>query len=641
MRGKLLVLVLALILAVSSLAMWGTATALAAHRAASATVTATGLYANASGLVMDAGSARKSGVTVRVHRDGNTPGKRWLREPDGTIRPSYDTRLCLDVPKARYRAGVALDVATCENLKSQRFATARPSASTPVFFISPVGDRKLCLSLSDGFFDSGDAVTLAACAPMLTAPGTEVWAAVNLVSQAGELNSTIALGVAGTTAGSPVVATQPWALPLGSLWEVGTTSVAPFRQERVLRPVANTSLCLTRAGTEAAGTALSLQKCTGSPAQAFMGVEVNYNQINPGYYLTEPDGRFCVTIKAGATLGHRAVLGACVGTAADLWTAATWTTGIDLTAGPSDQYMELYTAGPYLSMSLGLTGDGPGAKTVVADDQQRADQVWTELPPSGRGFPGNVGNPDGTISLRPLSDTALCLTVPGARYAVGQQLSAQPCDGKPDQEFFRLMTSVESGTGEELIPYGDGRLCVGTPKGTKAGTPVALIPCAGGPAEAWIMMVDWYQWGGFVPDLYAYSAGGSPTPLTMGTVTGSSAVAEVAPLQEGDPSQAWLADAATGGNETYHPVADSGWCLDAPTMSAGAAVTVAPCDGSVNQEFAGVSLGGGYPAYFELAPAADSSLCLAVGASIGSGTSAVVLQSCSATATSQMWSWET
>ena len=324
---------------------------------------------------MDAGGARKSGVTVRVHRDGTANGKRWLREKDWTIRPAYDTRLCLDVPRARYQVGTALDVATCRGIRSQRFATFRSSGSTPMFFISPIGDRKLCLSLSSGFFDAGDAVTLDKCGPMLTESGTEVWAATNLDATAGELDSTIALGVAGSTAGLRA-AVQPWALPLGALWEVGTENVAPFGQERVLRSVANTSLCLTMVGAEAAGAALRLETCSGSPAQAFMGIEVLYNIYNPAYYVTEPDGRFCVAITSGAVIGHHAALGHCVGTAADLWTAATWITGMDLTTQQSYQYQEIYTDG-YDSpqYNLSLTGTGAGAKAVLAGDSQLASQV--------------------------------------------------------------------------------------------------------------------------------------------------------------------------------------------------------------------------------------------------------------------------
>src|SRR5258708_29843675 len=68
-----------------------------------AAAVATGIYDNISGLVMDAGGARRSGVTVVLHSDGTQHGKRWLREADGTIRPSYDTGLCLTVPKAGVR----------------------------------------------------------------------------------------------------------------------------------------------------------------------------------------------------------------------------------------------------------------------------------------------------------------------------------------------------------------------------------------------------------------------------------------------------------------------------------------------------------------------------------------------------------
>jgi len=514
----------------------GAAAARALPLTASA-VRATGLYANASGLVMDAGGARKSGVTVRVHKDGTANGKRWLREKDGTIRPAYDIRLCLDVPRARYLVGVALDVATCRGVRSQRFATFRSSGSTPMFFISPVGDRKLCLSLSTGFFDAGDAVTLDRCGPVLTAPGTEVWAATNLDATAGELSSTVALGVAGTTAGSPVQAVELFALPLGALWEAGTENVAQFGRERVLRSVANTSLCLTRVGAEAAGAALRLETCAGSPAQAFMGIEMVYNLSYPAYYVTEPDGRFCVAITSGAVIGHHAALGRCVGTVADLWMAATWITSMDLTTQQSFQYQEIFTDGDVSPQyALSLTGRGAGAKTVLADDTKLATQVWTDLGPSGR-----AGNPDGSMSLRPLSNLGLCLTVPGGKYALGQQLAAEPCTGNLDQEFFRMSSVSFNGTEEqELVPYGDGGLCLGMPKGVKAGGAVTLLSCSRTQAQAWTTMEAWYLWGGEPAGVIAYPLGVPQNVVTVSSLTGTSATAAIAPVSIGITSQAWF-----------------------------------------------------------------------------------------------------
>lgn len=595
------------------------------------TVTATGLYANASGLVMDAGGARKSGVTVRVHKDGTANGKRWLREKDGTIRPAYDTRLCLDVPRAKYQAGTAIDVATCRGIRSQRFAAFRSSGSTPMFFISPIGDRKLCLSLSSGFFDAGDAVTLDKCGPVLTAPGTEVWAATNLDATAGELNSTIALGVAGSTAGSPAQAVQPWALPLGALWEVGTENIAPFGQERVLRSVANTSLCLTRVGAEAAGAALRLETCSGSPAQAFMGIEVLYNIYNPAYYLTEPDGRFCVAITSGAVIGHHAALGHCVGTAADLWTAATWITGMDLTTQQSYQYQEIYTDG-YVSpqYNLSLTGTGAGAKTVLAGDSQLASQVWTDLSPSGR-----VGNPDGSMSLRPLSNQGLCLTVPGGKYASGQQLAAEPCTGNLDQEFFRMPSISFNGTQQqELVPYGDGELCLGMPKGLKAGAAVTLLPCSRTQAQAWNPMEAWYHWGGEPAGVNAYPLGIPPQRLlTVSSLTGTSATAATAPFIMGSTSLAWFpVTSSDGTHETFRLAARTGWCLDATTT----AVTAQACNGATSQEFTFSSeVGGDGISYLQLEAAAAPGSCVSAGT--GSGTVPVMLTSCVPGVSSQMW----
>jgi hypothetical protein len=625
---------LAAVLAAAASVVLTPGTGAAATRAVTttaSTVTATGLYANASGLVMDAGGARKSGVTVRVHKDGTANGNRWLREKDWTIRPAYDTRLCLDVPRARYQVGTALDVATCRGITSQRFATYRSSRSTPMFFISPVGDRKLCLSLSSGFFDAGDAVTLDKCGPVLTAPGTEVWAATSLDTTAGEIDSTIALGVAGSTAGSPALAVQSSALTLNSLWEVGTENVAPYGQERVLRSVANTSLCLTRIGAEAAGAALRLETCSGSPAQAFMGIQILYNSNFPGYYITEPDGRFCVAITSGAVNGHDAALGRCVGTAADLWTAATWTTGMDLTTQQSYQYQEIYTDG-YVTpqFALSLTGTGAGAKTVLAGDESLASQVWTDLGPSGR-----VGNADGSMSLRPLSNQGLCLTVPGGKYATGQQLAAEPCTGNLDQEFFRMPSIGFNGTEQqELVPYGDGGLCLGMPKGLKAGAAVTLLPCSYTQAQAWNPFEAWYRWGGEPAEVNAYPLGfPAQHVLTVGSLTGTSATAAAAPFSMGRTSMAWFPVTSSDGTHwTFRLAARTGWCLDATTT----AVTAQACNGGTSQEFTFSSeVGGDGITYLQLKAAAAPGFCVSAGT--GSGTVPVTLASCAQGISSQMW----
>lgn len=43
--------------------------------------------------------------------------------------------------------------------------------------------------------------------------------------------------------------------------------------------------------------------------------------------------------------------------------------------------------------------------------------------------------------------------------------------GKADQEFFRMPNSFSDETPQELIAFGDGQFCVGTPKGIIAGDP--------------------------------------------------------------------------------------------------------------------------------------------------------------------------
>jgi hypothetical protein len=609
---------------------------LATQAAATAPV-ATGLYANISGLVMDAGGARRSGVTVVLHPDRSANGRRWLRETDGTIRPSYDTGLCLSVPGGHYRAGAKLDVETCKKLTSQHFDYSRSSGSTPVFFISPAGDRHLCASSATGSFTSGAAVTLASCGSLLTAPQTEVWGTAKPASNIGVIDLNYSLTGTGTTAGSAVVAWNGVGVPLGTLWVVGTEQVAPFGTERVLRPLSNTALCVTVAGAEAAGTALRLETCGPTTSQAFMGIMTIYNTFLPAYFIATPDGQLCVTLKGGPASGHPAVLGPCVGTAADTWAAGTWTTGMDLTASASYSYQELYdNNGPAQAYSIGLTGTGAGAKAVLARNQQKASQVWTDLPPSGAGLPSSVGNADGTISLRPLSDTSLCLTVPGANYAAGQQLDVEPCAGQPDQEFLRLIDVAGNGSIQELIPYGDGQLCV-TAASTTPDTPITLAACGNVTTQSWFPMQGWYQWGGGnVAWVHPYAPTGITQVLTMGPSTGTAAAAQTAPIVAGDTAQSWLDGQGFwfGEKAAFHPVADAGWCLTTPSPVAGAAVTVQPCDGSASQSIKTTLLAGETDQYVELTSAAAPTLCLTA----GSGAAAVTLQPCSPTDTSQWWS---
>jgi hypothetical protein len=69
------------------------------------------------------------------------------------------------------------------------------------------------------------------------------------------------------------------------------------------------------------------------------------SSTTPRTNVTESDGQFCVAITSGAVSGHHVALGRCVGTAAYLWTASTWITGMDLTTQQSFQYREIHTEG--------------------------------------------------------------------------------------------------------------------------------------------------------------------------------------------------------------------------------------------------------------------------------------------------------
>jgi Ricin-type beta-trefoil lectin domain len=112
---------------------------------------------------------------------------------------------------------------------------------------------------------------------------------------------------------------------------------------------------------------------------------------------------------------------------------------------------------------------------------------------------------------------------------------------------------------------------------------------------------------------------------------GTAAPAVIAPGNFRDAAKAWPARAGA-----LRPVANGGWCLDAPSLTAGAAVTVQPCDGTANQHISVTVLPGTRPGYVELATATAAALCLAPDPATAT-TTAVVLRSCSAAGESQWW----
>ncbi len=180
---------------------------------------------------------------------------------------------------------------------------------------------------------------------------------------------------------------------------------------------------------------LDLAGCNSSPSEQFMGIGLIFNTNYTWSYLTTVDTAYCMQAAAAGSASTRpVVLGSCAGNNRDFWL-----TNLDLTSSTSGQFQEIY-AGPgtgatglEFSMRVGGKG-GAGSGIVLSNDDQAAAQVWTDLAP---GQAKAVGNSDGTVTLRPLSDESLCLAVPGGDYAAGVQLTAATCNGQTDQEFVR------------------------------------------------------------------------------------------------------------------------------------------------------------------------------------------------------------
>lgn len=503
-----------------------------------------------------------------------------------------------------------------------------PSAHTAVRYLRAASRTAFCVtSLATAANVTIARVALAKCAGLTT----QAWSATSLQFVAGYLSDAWAIQAQHpTTAGSAVTGSSTFANKLDQAW-ISSYSGAKEESPVVLKPVLDTRLCAELAGPEKAGTTLTLATCSGSASQQFMGIGLIFNTNYTWSFLTTLDSTFCVQAAAtGAASVRPIVLGPCVGNSRDTWMAT-----VDLTTGTSGQYQEIYAANdPANSMefSMAASGDGrAGSGIVLANDNQAAAQVWTDLAP---GQATATGNADGSITLRPLSDESLCLTVPGADYAVGVQLTVQACNGAVDQEFVRGGLSNTIG----LIAAGAGEFCVAAPAGMAAGSKVELDPCAQHD-QFWATFFSWYGWAGVPPSPTEPVAEAfewlvlSDASASGGTVAVTSNVGPA----NWDTSQDWTQVAVSGGFE-IQSFYDPGLCLDAPDTTAGTQLTAAPCAGSSDQVFAFAAATGTGRLWELAATPATARMCVAVGSVSGTAGLPLVLQSCSAGATDEAWS---
>ena len=375
---------------------------------------------------------------------------------------------------------------------------------------------------------------------------------------------------------------------------------------------------------------LDLGSCNGTSAsQQFSGIIAGPRTTTVWWsYLTTADSAYCVQAAGSGSDSARPIaLGSCVGSNRDFWL-----TDLAVTTSASGQFQELYAGSASLEFSMQVGGSSAaGSGIVLATDAQAAAQVWTDLAP-GQTQP--IGNPDGSITLRPLSNESVCLAVPGGDYAAGVQLTVQTCDGAVDQEFARgLMFSPT-----DLVAVGDGEFCVSAPGGIQAGSAVELEPCAGLADQHWSTFSDWYGWAG-----EALSSTGpvadSPGDLILSGATpggGQVGVAPAAGTADWYTSEDWLQVAAPGGFE-IRSVYDPGLCLDAPGTGAGTQLSAAPCTGSAAQTFLYSGTADGRGSLWWLRATAPARMCVAVGSVSGSDGLPLLLQPCSASQADEAW----
>jgi hypothetical protein len=448
--------------------------------------TAVPLYAFDSQWVLSTLGKPAPGAQVAIGLDWDHAGQRWLLRSDGTIRPAAKRRLCLAAPSS-FRADVQLTVERCGGGATQHFSISAPSAHTPVMFIEPTSRRTLCLTATGGLV-SGSPIELAACA----SSNRQAWATTSFNDDPQDYS----VGTIGPYYGTAIAPSEPVKSGrhailtrlnsnLRNFWVAIPT--APFTQpgsEVTLRPLDNTSLCLTTAARERPGSALSLTGCDAESSQQFIGVQI---QFTVGYYwalLLSHDARSCVTAVGKTFKQLRPALESCRPGINQLYT------DLSLITYPSFQYADLYLGDSnragFQFEALDAPHDGPaGTKVVTARDRQpeSGQQIWTDL------APGSVtsGNPGGGLSLRPLYDLSLCLTVPNAHYQQGIQLQVQVCDGNADQDFVRnpAPTDPQDATLQTLSPADDSSLCAGVQGTVGGGKPVELRDCSNTFSQTW------------------------------------------------------------------------------------------------------------------------------------------------------------
>jgi Ricin-type beta-trefoil lectin domain len=554
-------------------------------------------------------------------------GPQWVAGPGRTIRQATGKKLCLNVQGGKLVADALLTVSKCTAARSEQFVINAPYTQSPIFFMKPAANAKLCLSFPLG--QSWGFVVLAKCA----AVAAQAWSATNLYYVASTFWTP--RGALATPAGGkagPDVRAQPepspWASSLSRYWFItfdGSLTWDPAAPPLV-HPITNGAQCLALAGKEQAGTAFVLRPCTKA-AEPFVAIWMNHN-ISAISLMVTPDGLYCMRIAGKSGTGYPVILGSCVGDNNDLWAA-----DLNIFNDASARYSSFYPGtGNYPYNALTLTGSGAASKAVIEPANEVASQIWSPVTPTSN---------RAAIMFRSLSEPRACLTVNGGKYAPGTSIGVSSCSAAADQQFLRAASGASSNPGEytydELMPYASGDLCLTVAGGIAVGHAVRLEPCNQNQDQAWSTFNAYFGWGGTPGYFAAYPVNAGPLPspgplLAIANETATGAQAVLLSTVKGSPAQMWVQQATNiGSGFSFSPVYDTGWCLTAPAATAGTALVLQACDGSASQSF--TALGTGSPEYVQYS--VDGS-CMAAGPA-SQGTVPTVVEPCSASDTAELW----
>ncbi len=570
------------------------------------TPAAQAVYAFNSGLALTA--AATPGAAVRIQPAGGA-AQQWIFGANGAIALAADPHLCLTVPGASFLSGTKLDVTACHARAAQRFARTSPSGHSPVYFIAVAAHRGLCAADLAGLLSAGDRIGLRPCASLIT----QAWSGTNLAGRAALIGNHRTMQARRPGAGSFVTGALTVTGDLDQYWTAGYAGAQTQDLVR-LHPVDDTSLCLTATVTS---LPMRLESCDGTTSQEFMATALYYSADGSAWFLTTPDAGNCVQTAGGTAPVAPVAIGRCA-SRKDVWFAA-----LPLNRLFYSQYVELYADSGSLRFSMTVAASGgPGSTVTVQADLLSPGQVWTDLAAGPSQPPGNA---DGSISLRPLSNQTLCLTVPKSHYAADVQLTVQSCAGTANQEF--LNAPIAPSGSRELIARGDGQFCVGEPGSVGAGNPVELEPCDQQAHQAWMQYYGWSSFAGLAQPIASRIPAGSRVTLAS-PGTGQVSLAATA---AGDTAQFWAVVQEAHGF-SLQSVYEPGRCLDAPSQTAGTALDAAACGGGSGQEFTAFVQAGTETIGYKLS---GSSLCVTAPAST---PGPLTLETCAVPAqTDQEW----